>query len=1496
MGALIATGACALVLLAALLTQVPAVQTRMVMRAIDSLNERIDGRISVRRAYILPFNTLIIKDALITDKHPADTGGHVPQDTLLHASTLILTFGGDLFDGGVVNLKRVSAEGVEFNLVFEDDRQLNLKRVFGLSHKGTEARDEGIPNLFRIGRLNARNLTYRQMNVRTGAHRKPAATPPADGTQGRIDFKDMEVKLSIVKARDFHFLKEGVSAEVLHAAMREKCGYDIQKISGKLSIVKGKTTVSDISLTDNWSDVRFDEFSMSYADGRSFGDFIHKVSMHAELRDSRVSGRTVCTFTRNASFSPELKIGRLLFDGTVADMTIGELTFSDSYGTEADMSGRIVGIQHPREARFDADVKRLTACSDGLRKLLEDFGLRTELHRFAPGRAMDLSLKGKGSANALRLDGGLRSEELGTLRCGLNVNGLIDGDPEINGSVTTEDLDIGSVIGDKTVRQCSMHAALNASICAGKVNMRVDTLYVSRLNLLGYDYGRLAATGTFNGNEFDGRVICSDPNLNFLFQGIFTLSQKTSNALYKFYFNLGYADLHALNIDKRSISRASGTINANYMSFADGKIVGDVDIGRIVLESPAGRHEIGDISLSSHSSGAGHKIMFSSGFAEGTFVTDSSPLRAIDIFKDAVLRESLPVFADNGRQPERGTMDLDFRFADTKDLLAFFRPGIYIADGSTVSLDIDAHGGMSADMRSQRFAIMDKYAKDIDIRADNSGGQLNLFVSSSELKAGIFKLTQARIGAEAVGGRVDATCIFNTGDGGPEGKINAFAELSRNGTGRLAIRGGTFASSVSLGGNAWDIGESRLAFEDGDFHVNGADMRSGNQRITLDGTISRRREDSLTVRLSGLELSSLSDAAGLELGGHLSGHLKLMSPMSGVPKLMADMESGETLVSGRPVGKLKLHGRWVPQGNMLELQFGNELAGKSTFNARAQLDDKMRLSSTISLDGFDMGYFSDLRTGVYSDLQGGVSGDISVSGPMDRLSVRSSGIEVDGMVKIGFTDVRYYLKGPLSMDNGGMAFHDISISDENGGRGVLTGGLRFDRFRDMRADMAARFSGLRLLDIKAGDNDAFYGRVGGSGTMRIEGSLKDLKLSVDAMTAGGGDIYIPLKAGKASSTNLLTFKKPEKWVDPYERMMEEMSSKAGTPGNLDISLHVVPNPEMSCHLEIDKSSGNAIVARGNGDIDIDINPGKDILNFNGDYNITEGNFHYSAIGITSRDFAISNGSNIKFEGDIMNSSLNINASYTTKVSLSTLIADTTSVGTRRNVICGINVSDRIRNPQLKFSIDIPDLDPTTESQVRGVLNTEDKVQRQFLSLLVANSFIPEDRSGISNNSSLLFSNVSEIMAGQLNNILSHLNIPLDLGLKYQPTDEGEDLFDVAVSTKLFDNRVTVNGNLSNNQNSVNRESGDVAGDLDIGIKLDRAGSVQLSLFSHSADLYSNYLDNLQRNGIGIGYRKEFRTMREFWRDLFSKRTKRRERALLEAIRMNETEKVTTDIE
>ena len=600
--------------------------------------------------------------------------------------------------------------------------------------------------------------------------------------------------------------------------------------------------------------------------------------------------------------------------------------------------------------------------------------------------------------------------------------------------------------------------------------------------------------------------------------------------------------------------------------------------------------------------------------------------------------------------------------------------------------------------------------------------------------------------------------------------------------------------------------------------------------------------------------------------------------------LLVDMLCDSTYIADTPLGILDLGCEWDRTDDCLNISARNDLDGRSSLDAHGQLFLKDRsLQARVGMNRLAVGYVQPMLKDVFSEMEGYLSGEITAGGKLDNMEISSVGGRLeDGMLRIAYTNVPYYAGGTFHLDSKGVYFDDISVRDRFNGTGNVTGSINWDHFRDISFDTHIRVNNIEGIDIPESMAESFYGNIFGTGNVSITGPLSSIRLDVDAVTSRRGQLHIPISAEEnaGKGTNLLKFTEVENeiHIDPYEAMMTDMQKKEEKENDFLVTLKVGASQDVEAFVEIDKASGNVLSGRGSGVIELEVSD--DIFNINGDYTLTGGNYKFVAMGLVSRDFQIQDGSTIRFNGDIMESTLDIDAIYKTKASLSTLIADTTSVANRRTVECGISITDQISNPRLSFSIEIPDLDPTIKSRVESALSTEDKVQKQFLSLILSNSFLPDEQSGIVNNSSMLYSNVTEMLANQLSNIFQKLDIPLDLGLNYQPSDKGTDIFDVAVSTQLFNNRVVVNGSVGNKQYNTGGTQ-DVVGDLDIEIKLNRSGSFRLNLFSHSADSYTNFLDNSQRNGVGLTYQTEFNSFRQFFRNMFSSKAKRQAARLAE---------------
>lgn len=1499
----------AVILFAGALTiQLPQVQTFLIGRIIDGVSEKLDGEIVFDKIHLKPFTTLILKNVAIVDKNPAKDALDPEKavvDTLFRAKYIIARFSLEgLADPDGFHIRKAYIADARMNLVLEDDPDDttgkgtdNLSRIFRLVKN--PPKKEPLPDeIFHIRDVELNNMAFALINHMT------LKTP----YYGGMNWNDLDITDIDLKARDLMFKGGIMTGEVGQLSFREKSGFICHSLTGSAKVGNGRTIVEDLKLKDQWSDIDIALYMMSYDSVKDFEDYINKVKMDGVIRKSLVDFRTITYFAPQLAGNNLRVVTEGRVEGFVSDLHFYNISArSEAGGFSGTVNGSMTGLPDINKTRLDATIKNFNMTADGLGRFVSEWtpeGNKVDLSRFAKGTIFMVDGSAKGLLNKMNAKISLNSligrAEAEAVLTDITIPSKPIG---IEGTINTEDLDLGRIIGTDIIRQTTLRAGIKTKFSEGFPDVAIDSLIVERMLLNDYDYSGIAAAGTLSEKAFDGRIICNDPNLNFLFQGTFALSSKTNNALYQFYANVGHADLHAMNIDKRGTSRVQFQTNANFARTSQGSLLGKVDIGGLKLENFLGKYNIGDISLTSHTNDNKWKVRLKSSFADGSYIGSASVGRFVKDIKNITLRKEIPaLFTNKGESWDGNSYELYFRCHNSMDIMSFVVPGIYIADSTALNLNITPEGILTTELKSPRIAYREQYMKGVRMTFDNKENKITGELNCNEIRAASLMMMDSRLSILAQDNHLGAGFSYeNTGELLNRGEFVFVSDFSRNDDEKLDIDVEILPTSLHLNSREWNIEPSKIHISGSDIDVETFELTSSEQRIRLQGRTSLEHRDTLALNLDRFDISIINPLIGTNLGitGAATGEVKLISPLNEMG-LLANMISDSTYIAGVPLGVVSIGSTWDEEFERFDIDLRNDYGGKSNIVAHGKLHPKLKtLEAEAGLDMLNIGYVQPMLHDVFSQMDGTISGKILVDGPLDNLEISSEDARLnDATLTVDYTKVPYKADGRFHIDSQGAYFDDIKIRDRFNGTGAVHGSINWDHFRDMFFDLKLNVANMECVNLTEKQADVFYGNLYATGNLGITGPINSLMMNIDAVTSKPGQIHIPLSSALSSGkgSNLLKFKELEKeiYVDPYETMISKLQKKELKGGELGVNMRVTASPDVQAFVELDKTSGNVLYGRGNGTIDLKIN--SETFNINGDYTLTGGNFNFVALGLAGRDFTIQDGSSIRFGGDIMESTLDINAIYKTKASLSTLIADTTSVANKRLVECGISITDKLSNPRLGFSIEIPDLDPMVKSRVESALSTEDKVQKQFLSLIVSNNFLPDEQSGIVNNSSMLYSNVSEILATQLNNILQKLDIPIDLGLNYQPNERGNDIFDVAVSTQLFNNRVVVNGSVGNRQYSSGGSQNDVVGDIDIEIKLDRSGALRLNLFSHSADQYTNYLDNSQRNGVGLTYQTEFNSFRQFFRNMFMSRKKRQEAKLKEEQEMINEGKVKIEIE
>jgi hypothetical protein len=189
-----------------------------------------------------------------------------------------------------------------------------------------------------------------------------------------------------------------------------------------------------------------------------------------------------------------------------------------------------------------------------------------------------------------------------------------------------------------------------------------------------------------------------------------------------------------------------------------------------------------------------------------------------------------------------------------------------------------------------------------------------------------------------------------------------------------------------------------------------------------------------------------------------------------------------------------------------------------------------------------------------------------------------------------------------------------------------------------------------------------------------------------------------------------------------------------------------------------------------------------------------------------------------------------------------------------------------------------------------MIKSDEEMSRQFLFLLVMNSFYTElagsQPSTAAMGSTTVGVTTMEMVSNQLSNWLSKISNDFDIGVVYRPGSTqmpNSQEVQVALSTQLLNDKVSINGNFDvagNRQNLTGTGTtgnNTITGAFDIEYRPKVDGKIRFKFFNRSNDNF--YINNgiQYTQGIGIFYREDFNRFSDLFRKQVEKGDMKKEK-------------------
>ncbi|WP_410265218.1 translocation/assembly module TamB domain-containing protein [Alistipes putredinis] len=1477
-------------LLVALLFEIPAVQNFVAREATEIISRKLGTRISIDRVDIGLFYRVSLDGFYVED---------FQRDTLLYAGRLdarIKSLG--LFGGGLV-FSRAELSDARFCLRETPDGEMNIKQVVDKLSKKDKARAEGKFRL-EIERLETDGLDFCMERLE---HRNPSYG---------VDFADMH--LIDIRAELKNFTIDGpvIHTDIGRLAMRERSGFVVEDLAGCLCIANGCIDIREGHIRTAKSNIELPSLSLIGLDWALYKNFVEEVDITAQVVNTTLSSDDI------AYFSPKMKDWHLTLtdvnadvSGPVADMSGSLRSVRTGADTKLSVDFAAQGLPDVGKGHFKADISELTTSAadvDRLAAALTGKNLPDEVLRIAKN-AGKIGLTGKfdGTLTAFAADAALATE-IGGATCLLQVSSLRDGCRGVLGDVKTSSLQLGELLENDLLGPLSLNVHVNGELSSEHSDAEVSG-EILRLGINGYDYDSLRMKGHLVNRVFNGLIEARDRNLRFDFRGLLDLNDE-QRPRYDFALDLEEANLAALGVNRRdSVSVLAARIAAR----AVGRTLDDLN-GIIFVRDVSYRYNDRELAADSvvivgRNSLSDKFIRLRSDFVDADYEGKTS-YKEVFAYLQQRFRDYVPTL-DGGpgwqaQHPDTveladGYSQLTVNVRKINPLVNAVSPGLQIADGSQLLLRINpANDKLSFEAASDYIERGRMLVTRLNLDAHNRGDSLVFAASTEDLYLNSFHMSRVGMSGGAKDNKLELITDFADTIGDVSGRIGFRSEFARGrGPAGRQIDLRLTPSYISRGEKTWNIYTDGITADTSRIRIDRFRMVNAGQQLLLDGVVSRRLQDSVQLTLHNFELapfSQFTSSMGYRVDGRTNGSAT-MKAVLGAGEVQADIVVDSISINDLAVPSIWLRSRWdfiQNRAGILVQQRENLDTLVRGFYAPSQ----KRYYARATLDAVELSALDPLLKGVVERTGGNADVDIALRGSGKEANLSGQIAVRDFTTTVDFTQVTYTMpRAVIEVKNNHLIAEGVPLYDPEKNEGLFSIDLNLEHLSNIFYSVKVLPKELMVLNTTSKDNDLFYGRIFASGSATIAGSKGGVKMDIVATTEGDSEFYMPLSGqSNAKTADFVTFVTPEQ-IDTTDYLVrkkllfqQQGRKKEAAGSTMDITMALNVQDNTAFQLVIDPTVGSALKGRGNGMLNLHINPGNGIFNMYGDYTLIEGSFLFSLQNIITKKFIIESGSMIQWTGEPVDARLDINAVYKLKTSLQPLLntvtasSDDDQSGSRISdrsvpVDCKIHIGGRLSNPQLDFSVVVPVTDIETQAAVASVLNTQEAQAQQFISLVALGTFSNSGSANIGASSGVATG--LEMLTNQLTNWFSTDDYRIILNYRAGSEMTGDEV-DFGFSTNLINNRllVEVEGNyIIDNKQAVSNNVSNFMGEAHVTWLIDKSGNLRLKAFTQTIDRFDEN-QGLQETGIGISYKEDFNNFKDLKqriRDRFTNKKRQKKR-------------------
>ncbi len=1257
-------------------------------------------------------------------------------------------------------------------------------------------------------------------------------------------------------------------------------GLSINKLTLRAAANTHRMVIRDFALSLPHTHLQTEDIILTYDSLGSFKHFANQVKFKIATRPlSYITLHDISMFVPSLKdFKDKINFS-LKAQGAVNQLSISHITVDAGRKMQIRLNGSVRKITELKNAFFSLNLPQLSVNKEGLQFIVKNFSNKPSKVSNILSDLGDVSFRGRlsGYTSQIAILGLLKISE-GTLKTDIEL-GHRQTTYSCKGSLVATNLNIAKLTGDKKWGKSSFNLNINTVY---NTKQRFPSVIakgvISSFCYNNYYYKNITLDGLYQNGGFDGKINLNDPNGSLLLNGKANFANKVPNI--NIYAQISKFKPNNLSLtDKYKNAEFSVRLKANVSGASLDNMLGDISIDSLSFSSPTKQYFLKNMLINSSINNGEKNLTIQSEVmnaqVKGHFHYNnlsSGIKRMINLYLPSLVPTSTSSsFKDNYK------FHLDI--FNTDFLPALFDIPLQINSYSRISGSINENTnsifveGFLPEIKYKNSEYQSGY-----LLCENPSNKLHSLISFNQMRK--HGAMSYKFNTYAHNDSLSTTLSWgNNSEQTYSGDLFSVTHFLKS-TNRNHLKAfiQIKPSDVIINDTTWQVHPSKVMLDKDLVEVNNFSFSHNDRFIHVDGRASKTPTDTLKVEMKDINLTYLFKILNFEdvdFKAEISGKINVCNTMQ-EPQLNGLLSVRDFSLNNGPLGDGTIIAAWDDerQGISLDAHLSEPNISKTHVTGYLYpLHPKDGLDLNIEAQNTNLKMIHHYIASIFDDFSGRATGKMRLFGKFSQLNLNGS-VMADAKAKIGLLNTYVELKDSVHITPTSIALNDSKIYDPEGHEGVANGLITFKYLKNFDYHIRLGLKDMLVMNTHETEYLPFYGKIYATGNVNLQGGVgKGLDITSAIKTNSNSTfVYINRNTSSAINNQFITFvdKTPRRNADSIDVATPEVNNTFGNISNdIHLNLQVNATPDATLKIIMDPLAGDNITARGSGNIRCEFY-NKGAFRMFGTYTINEGDYKFSLQQVIRKDFTIKSGSTITFSGAPLDATLNVQASYiVNSASLTDLIPSASNIVKQTNVRvnCLMYLTGLLPHPTINFNLELPNEQDEIQTLVRNYIATDEQMNTQILYLLGIGKFYTQENTSsnaTTQNSNMMSSVLSSTISGQLNNILSQINIKnWNFGTNLSTGQNGWNEMDIEgmLSGRLLNNRLIVNGNFGYRDNPLTNSN--FVSDFVAELLLNRTGTIRLKTYNETNDRYYTKT-NLTTQGVGIILQKDF----DKWRELF----------------------------